>query len=785
MFRHYLKIVWRNLWKHKSQSLIGIFGLAFGLACFVPALYWLRYETSYDGFYPESENIYRVYSVEKESGKVNEQVPGILERRLREQFSAVEATAGFIVETDTYHTDEMPHIALGTLYADTSFFRVFPQRVIHGDPDQPLSVLHNVALTESTAVRLFGDAGKAIGRQIESMFQSLVGFPPYTVTAVVEDPPADTNVPFETIIFADWFLAGDMSEAGQWDYFNEQFYIRLHPRADATEMGERLRETGGNANVEFRMLPIGDVHHRLNTDLPFTLNFVRLFAAAGTLLLFCALFNFLNLYLDLFRQRLRELRLRTVHGATDERLIAQITFELVGVLLLAMVFAGCFILFSRSLFTHLLNIEMGLSPLMSLFGICALGVIAVVLLAGLIPIWRLSRLASRHLATGKSISRSLMRRVAVSLQLTVSVVFLVATGIVAMQMRFVNQKYLGFDPRRIVQLSGPFTTMFSHSKAITSQLEKMPQIDIFSGTYFEPQHNTAYTNSEVEWPGKPALEQPVFQTIEADNRFAETFGLTMLAGSWWNERDGDRKIVLNQEAVRIMGLTDPVGTMIRMKPNIIDRPMQEYEVAGVVNDFHTLSLRSRVTPTIFRNIRPVDVTIHYLRVAPGRERETIAAITEMLPTIDESLVDLSLTPLDELYDRLNQSEQAGLKLFSVLAVVCLFISLLGIYAVATAAALRRRKEIAVRKVYGAGIGTIVRMFLREYTLLVILAGTVALPVAYIAMSRWLQGYAYRTSIPWWLLAGVVALVVAVVLLTVARQVLKAAGGNPAEVVKSE
>ena len=158
---------------------------------------------------------------------------------------------------------------------------------------------------------------------------------------------------------------------------------------------------------------------------------------------------------------------------------------------------------------------------------------------------------------------------------------------------------------------------------------------------------------------------------------------------------------------------------------------------------------------------------------------------EILPEVDVTLADARLTPIGDLYDRLNRSEQVGLKMFSVLAVVCLLISLFGIYAVASAATQRRRKEVAVRKVVGARVGDIIRMFFREYTVQVMLAGAVALPLAYIAMSRWLQGYAYRTDIPWWLLAGVITGVVAVVLLTVLGQVLRAANSNPAEVVKSE
>lgn len=204
----------------------------------------------------------------------------------------------------------------------------------------------------------------------------------------------------------------------------------------------------------------------------------------------------------------------------------------------------------------------------------------------------------------------------------------------------------------------------------------------------------------------------------------------------------------------------------------------------MVKDFHTQSLRNHIQPTVFRP-SPEIFNYLYVRVAPGQEMAAIKQIADMLPDIHVLLTDATLTPIGELYDRLNYSEHAGLKMFSVLATVCLLISLSGIYAVASAATQRRRKEIVIRKIVGAKADDMIRMFFREYTLLVVLAGAFALPVAYIAMSNWLQGYAYRISIPLWLLAGVIMGVILVVLLTVLGQVLKAANSNPAEVVKSE
>ena len=787
MIKHYFKITFRNMWKYRTQSLIGIFGLAFGFACFVPALYWYRYETTYDSFYPDAAHIYRIYSVEKQTGKTNDFVSGILERKLREQFPAIETSTVFFTETEHCSAEGTPYIQLRTLFADSTFLHVFPQAVISGNARQPLEVLNNMILTESVAIRLFGDVENAIGQQIKSTL--FTWFPPYTVTAVVKDPPPNTNIAFDAILSHEQLSLQktfvENTKEQIWAFAILYGYVRLHPYTDINRFAAQLRDfpaqLDADTNIELCMLPVSDIRHRLNAEAPFTLNFIRLFVAAGVLLIFSAVFNFLNLYLDLFRQRFRELQQRKVHGAKSRQLIMQMMFELSCSILLSLLLACFFIILFRPMFSGLLHISVGVTQIINLFIICGTGVMALIQFIGIIPFWRLSRLSGYKLqATSNKKQAPMLRRMAITMQLAVSVVFIVAALVVMMQMRFVSHKDLGFDHNRIIHLSGlSFFVKEDVRTALIHELEAIPQIENITDAYFEPQHNARTMTTEVEWQGKLPSENPVFHTIPTDSRFAATFGLKMLMGKWWDE-SGVQKIVLNEEAVRVMGLSDPVGSVIRLPYNLT---MEAYEVVGVVNDFHTLSLRNRIYPTIFRKTYPSNSL--YIRVVSGQEREALRRINAILPEIDASLVDVYPTPLNELFDRLNHSEQAGLKMFSVLATVCLLISLFGIYAIAASSTQRRRKEIAIRKVFGAEVSDIVRMFFREHILQVIMAGFIALPLAYYAMHRWLQGYAYRTNIPWWLLAGVITAITTVVLLTVLRQVLKVANSNPAEVVKSE
>ncbi|MDR3141794.1 MAG: ABC transporter permease [Tannerellaceae bacterium] len=581
-----------------------------------------------------------------------------------------------------------------------------------------------------------------------------------------------------------------LPEDVQWSVFVMNLYVKFHPRTDVSALAEQLRDfasrLGANAAVELRTLPAGDVRHRLNADVPFTLNFIGLFVIAGILLLFSALFNFLNLYSDLFRQRNREWRQRAAHGASSGQLVWQMSFELACAILPALAFACFFIVCTRPAFSGLLDIEIRLPQLMRLFIVCGTGIMALMLFIGFILFRRLSRLSMQP-RRGMKITggQPALRRAAVTLQLAVSVVFIVAAGVVMMQMRFADRKDLGFGRNGIIQLSGFLDISGKVQAVLMHELESILQVENMTDAYFETQHNVnPYTiTAKVEWPGKSPSDKPAFHFILTDSRFAETFRLKMLMGAWWNEGE-KQKIVLNEEAVRVMQLSEPTGAVIRM-PSLEDTSVSEtYEVAGVVNDFHTRSLRNRIQPTLFIPSSGLHNML-YIRVAPGQEREAIRRIAAILPGIDATLTDVRLTPVSELYDRLNQSEQAGLKMFSILATVCLLISLFGAYAIAAATTRRRRREIAIRKVAGAKASSIVFLFFREYALQALIACAVALPPVYLAMNNWLQGYAYRTSIPWWLPAGVTTGVAAVVLLTVLGQVLKAAHSNPAEVIKNE
>ena len=393
--KYYLRIILRLTWKYKTRSMVGLFGLVFGLACLVPATYWLRYETSYDSAYPDADRLYRVYTYDKEAGKDNELVSGILSRELGERIPALANSTLFFIEPTDYKTASEPFVRLRTLFTDSTFLKVFPQRFIAGDAYAPLAVENQIVLTESVAKRLYGGAEAAVGQSLQSIGLTQSD-PPYTVVAVVKDPPRATNLPFDAFLAHNQISLQknyeDASGKAIWSFATLRMYARLPEGADPEELTERTRlfpaEAHANKELEVRLLPIKDERYHLNSDVPFTLGFIQLFVIAGLLLLTSALFNFLNLHYGLLKLRAREFQLRATHGASRRQLIGQMLFEIGCLTLVALLFCGLIIVDACRLCSRVAGFEVETGETLLLFAQCGSGLLAIMLLAALPLVWR-------------------------------------------------------------------------------------------------------------------------------------------------------------------------------------------------------------------------------------------------------------------------------------------------------------------------------------------------------------------------------------------------------------
>lgn len=789
MIQSYLQSFWRNLKKHKTRSLISILGLIFSLTCFIPALYWLHYETSYDNFYPNSNDIYRVYTFDKQEGENNDLVSGILVRKLQEQYPIMYNSTAFFIEENDCKTNEVPHIKLRTIFTDSTFLNVFPQKIISGGSQNPLEIMNNIVITETVAKSLFGCVENAVGQHIKST--SLTNDVPYLITAVVKDPPINTNLSFDAILSHEQVKMQkdyvDESSNAIWAFAGLQMYTKMPQNAYTKELENNLRDYPSkfykNENINIQILPIAEVRHNLNPDVPFTLNFIHILIIASMLLIFSALFNFMNLNFGLFYQRIKEFHLRIVHGASKLQLVQQMSCELICISLLGLILALYITFIACYFFSNLLDIELSISTMLLLFLKCSVILISTILLCGIIIFYRISNIASSQLITIKKVTNHpTLQHIAIIFQLSASIIFIMATSVIMNQMHYIQKKDLGFSTDNIIYLSQMPPFMDNNIReSLMEQLRSIPQIAKITDTGFTPQHNVNpfKMTTNVDWEGKLISEKPSFNYITTDEHFPEVFNVKMKEGKWFNEY-GQNDIILNEEAVRIMGLQNPIGSTVQLTL----REKKKYRIVGVVQNFHTLSLRNQIPPTIFIKSNFPENNI-YVKTVDGQEYEVIEQINKIMPQISPSLSSVSPITLTSLYDHLNYSEIVGLRLFSILAIVCLFITLLGIYAIASIATQKRRKEIAIRKVMGATERDIVYMFFRKYLIEICIAGIFAFPLGHAIMNDWLQSYAYHINISWILYFAIFIVVIITALLSAFGQIWRAANSNPAKVIKTE
>ena len=460
----------------------------------------------------------------------------------------------------------------------------------------------------------------------------------------------------------------------------------------------------------------------------------------------------------------KELGIRKVFGARRIHLNAQLLTSLGIETLCALLVSAYLVSVLTPLFSSFVFLNFSFGELAGWLVVCIAAGWLFTLLIGVLPVHSIS--AMRIQVRGRN---TVWRKLMVTVQLFIGVLFIFSIMVVGRQFSYLQNTDLGFDRKDIVHIDRPSNVDWQTFKA---ELESNPDI-LQSTALFMPLF-TDRNQGPVSWTGKSGKDSMLIQFHMVDVNFLDFFGIGMQSGDFFTpEQSNGNFTVINQTAARIMGLDNPIGHTINGYGQII----------GVVNDFHILPLRQPVEPVILLCYgRRSDV---YVRINPVERQRALAYLQETYQKFAAPGDLFTYTFLDDEYASFNRSEQAMVSVFGIMAVVCLLITAFGIYSMVAMSTLHRRKEIAIRKVMGANADNIATMFFREYIILVLIANIAALPIAYWLMNRWLQNYAYHVSIAWWMFTAVLILTLAVVLTTVLGQVLKAANGNPAEVVKSE
>ncbi|MDH4196091.1 MAG: ABC transporter permease [Candidatus Aminicenantes bacterium] len=790
MFRNYLVIFFRNLTRDKGTSLINLAGLASGMACFLLILTYVRFETSYDRFHPNAGRIHRLISVRKGMG-MGITAPDPLAPLLKAEIPGINRFARIMPPfgKPVLQAGDKQFFQKG-FFAEAAFLEIFSFPPASGGHEAALDGPSKIVLTRATAEKFFGKQD-AVGKTM--IFRDLDKPRDLTVTAVLKDVPSNSHLKFDYLISMDTLRSdkGYSYVFGHWNVANFPTYLELSegasPAAVETAISAWISRltAEGNKNRPFHMHKLQallDIHLKSDFVRDYAdtgdLRSVRLFMAIAILVLLIACINHINLATARSAVRAREIGIRKVTGAYRTQVFQQFLAESLAVMVLAGGFALGLIALILPWFGSLVGAPLRLNLVGggSVLPWLAMTIIFVCLGAGAYPAAILSSL--RPVQTLREFSAAgkkgtLLRSVLVVSQFTASVVLIAATVVVFGQMKYVRSMRLGYNREHVVVIPAFEKETDQKMVAIKSELDERPEVVKASLTSGLP------TDIGQHWSGWAAVKEDGtkvecdFTCDYVDENFLDVFEIGLAAGR--NFRPGDKDvIILNEAAIRDFGWKEPVGKKLKFGAT-------NYEVVGIVEDFHFASLHSRIAPMalLFETGSKLAV-----RVRPGDLAKTLGVLRSVFEKNTHGQ-PFDFFFLDDAFNTLYKKETRTGQMFGAFAGLAILIACLGLFGLTSFNVTRRTKEIGVRKVLGASVARLVLLLNRNFIRLVTIANLLAWPLAYVAMNKWLEDFAYRISVrPWiFLLSSLMSLAIAV--LVVGGQTVKAARMNPSETLRYE
>lgn len=807
MLKNYLKIAFRSLLKNKVYTAINILGLTVGLACCVLILLHVQDELSYDDFHPNKEQLYRVAleRIYPDYTSYYAIIPSGFSEAFAEEIPEVEKSTrlvGFPTFTNTVVYEEKVFEENYVFFADSNFFDVFDYDILQGDPNAMLKNPNTVLLTKSTAKKYFGDENP-VGKTIK------VNNNDTEVVGVMQDIPENSHMKFD-------FLSSSVNLGflGQPNYtgFSSYTYLVLAPGADPQQVeakipaiveryasGQIERELGisyeeytaaGNGYHYF-LQPITDIHLHSNLQSEIqpngSITYVYIFVSIAVLILLIACINFVNLATARSSERAREVGVRKVMGSDRVQLIRQFLTESVFISFVSLALAIATIQLILPFFNDLAHKDLSLNLLgNTMIGPLLLGFALLVgLLAGLYPAFYISAMKPVEVMKGKfqgNKKGSWLRNGLVVFQFAISIILISGTLVVNNQMDFIQNKRLGFEKENVLVIDN--VANLEQPDAYKQELRNLAGITSVSGTNTMPGGN--FFGIQFQKPGDPEVFTAKGMTV--DDHFVETMDITIKEGRSFSEDfDDSLNVILNESAVRALGLEDPVGARLSNTNTVNNEQVTTlYNVIGVAENFNFESLRTEITPLVLLSTGSQYgfETLVGVRLSTSNFNEIIAQIEEIWESMAPG-TPFSYTFLDNDLANLYQAEQTSAKIFVVFALLAIIIACVGLFGLAAYTAYQRTKEIGVRKVLGATVPGIVMLLSKDFAKLVGIAFVVAAPAAWIIMQSWLQNFAFRIelNILTFAIAGIASLLIA--LLTVSYQAIAAAVVNPVNSLRNE
>jgi len=792
MFKNYLKIAFRNIKRHKIYSIINVAGLSIGMSCCILALLWVQDELSFDRFFKNSDNIFRIIAEEQTSNQVihNPRSPNALITPLKNDYpeiiNATRYSTGYSGWWLNYEGNYFDTEIIS--YSDPNIFELFSFPFLKGDPKTVIENPNSIVMTEEIALKYFGE-DEPIGKIIHSS-----GGDDFKVTGVLKNIPDNSHIKFDVMLRTD---ITDF-ELHSWEQSYLYTYIQLRENASVEEVNRKI---GGIVKLHhpessvnrLYLQPLKKIHlfssHMHNNRLfsgRGNITYVYVFSLIALGILCIACINFMNLTTARASVRAKEIGMRKVTGARRRDIVYQFLGESILFSVIALIFALILAFLFLPVFNNYSNKQLtmdfpGSIPLLfRLIGIT----LFTGIIAGSYPAFYLSRFNPVHVLKKSFLNRVnnrlSLRKILVVTQFIFTIILLIGTTVIYNQLSFIKNRPLGFDKDHLIFFPkrGYYQTNFEAAK---NELLQNPNIlSVSSGV---PPVGITPGTKEAEWEGKNPEDMVTLHPETVDYDYLKTYNMQMAEGRFFSKEfmSDTSHFILNETAVKAMGIESPVGKWLSFT-DPRNSELRRGIIIGVIKDFHHNSLFNDIEPLVL--VYRDHCFFLNVRIHPENVSQTI----DFLKSKWEKFVPgfaFGVDFLDEEIDNFYKTEvkiNSVVKYFTFLAIL---ISCLGLFGLASFIAERRTKEIGVRKVLGASIPGMIILLSKEFTKWVLIANIFAWPISYFAMTRWLQSFAYRINLGLGIFILSALLSLGIALVTVSYQAMRAATANPVEALRFE
>lgn len=786
MLRNYLKIALRNISRQKAFAFINISGLAIGFTCSFFILLWITDELSFDQFHKNGDRTVQVMRHMISDGKIDT-YPSlgqpVAETILAEYPEVEDITYVMLSQQFVVTKDGSSFRDIGG-YVSPTFFGIFSFPFIQGNPRTALQDVNSVVITSRAADRIFGEGWQSrndvIGQTIMIDHRK-----EFTVSGVVANPPQNSSLQFDVLLAANDFT-DRFGVATNWYYMIFSVYARLHEGSSLEQLNAKLldhfnRHDQGK-DTELFLQPFEEVHlhstYRGGVLVGGRIDYLRIFGVVAGFLLLIACINFMNLATARSGRRAREIGVRKVVGAQRRALISQFMIESISMSTFAFVIALASFFLLLPYFNQLAGKTLSVNDLNEWFIFGLFGVsLAVGIISGSYPALYLSSfnpVAALRASLKQRASNSFLRKGLVIFQFAISVLMIVATVGVFLQLRHLRTIDLGLQREGLVFLPRE-GALREKSEFVVEELLRSPGIAAVTASGQNPL-KVGNNTIGVKWDGKAPDSRPVFFVLLVDFDFIKTMGMELAEGrDFTREFNNVDTYIINEEAATLMG-----GNMVGKRIKLYGK---EGEVVGVVKNFSMNSLYAPVAPVVIR-FHPQSTSRLFVRPKAGETTEALASLKAICTKLNPGY-PFEYTFLDHVFEETYRSEAIMGQLANIFAVIAVFISCLGLFGLTAFTVEQRTKEVGIRKVLGGSVLRIAALLSVEFVVLVMLGVLIALPVAGYVMSTWLQDFSSRIAMPWWLFASAAGAALLLAVVTISFQSIRAATANPVDTLRSE